>query len=254
VDGVRGLRFGSVGAGKVDKTFARSRKVAGQDNKFLFQPSSGQGFQRAMVAAPADDAHNLIWAYRGLSDEAETVVLQADDDSTLESDDGQTLEAELADDNNTVMLVCNAMHKIWGNAELRIDALGRVQTDKTGTDSPRLVAIGSDFRLSTLEGDPLGVEMVFPERSTPNGNRMTVRRAWMMTDAVTAEASLVHRESLVDQVIRTTGRVREDDDSAILDDSGRYLALRLTTEAGDDWSFMLGATVELSDEGQGGSR
>jgi hypothetical protein len=93
-----------------------------------------------------------------------------------------------------------------------------------------------------------------PERFAANGNRDQLIKVLPGTDATEVEVSFKQRDRLSDPLIQSPSRTMENDGRIPAGRDGlssRYWRLVMDIPEGADWSYAIGAEVEVQDWGQG---
>lgn len=245
-----GSRSEPIGAGKVNRAFTASGVL---DNRFRLQADTLGGFNRGVRAAISGEPFTdrlVFWTYRSQTD-SELANLITNTGDTLVTDQGDVIQATIKSEFNDTVLAFNEVTGRWGNAKVELQVIGRVETNRTRLDAPRIIGLNNDLSLVEFTGGILPSIFDTPEAIGPVNNRITVRNAWPFVDSQNCTISLLSREVLTDPQVQSAPLVLEGDASVPVDESGRFAALRLKIPSTDEWTALLGMSVELADQGMG---
>ena len=246
-----GVNLEPIGAGKVNRAFTDDDVLGG---KFRLDSATlGQfnlGIRSAVSGEPFTD-RLVFWAYRSQTDSSFADLLTSTGD-TLVTDQGDRIQATIESAFNDTVLCVNELTGAWGNAKIQLQAIGRVETNRTRVDAPRLVGLNNDLSLVVFGNAILSSFFETPESIGAANNRITIRHAWPYVDSLNCSISLLARENLAEVQVQSTPLLQEDDASVPVDESGRYVAIRIDLPASDSWTALLGMSVEIADQGQGG--
>ena len=252
-----GANVTPIGAGKVDRAFIGNDVL---DQRFEVDGATLLDFNiglRASISADPFTDRLVFWTYQAQTDN-ELFDLIADSGESIITDQGDVLQVSNKSDFNDTVLIFNEVTGRWGNAKLGLLAIGRVETFRTRLDNPRLVALDVDLNLVAFEdvNNVSGTFAAFFETAEsigPVNNRLTIRKVWPYIDAPNVQVSLLAREKLSDPQTKATALGIDSDASVPIDNSGKFVALRVDIPESDVWTANLGLSVELSDQGTGGS-
>lgn len=248
-----GAQVVPIGAGKINRAFIRSDV---QNGAFRFDPRPQSGLEkgmRASLAAEPFDEQLVLWSYRTEADDV-FANLVTDTGDRLVTDQGEGLQVAVTSDESDTVIAVNEITGSWGNMKIGLQAIGRVESNRTLSDTPELIGLNNDLSIVRFAGTNLPALFETTEATGKVNNRTTVRRVWPHTDAASCEISLLARERLADAPSVSPPLLPEDDAGVPVNESGRYLSLRAEIPNGASWSFMQGLSVEVADQGQGGVR
>ncbi|MDB4306181.1 hypothetical protein N9980_01285 [bacterium] len=240
-----------VGAGKVDYSFIRR---SGNED-FAFNGAGlgafNQGIRSALVGEP-------------FTDSVAAFLFRSDVDATLESIVTNTVEAIVDDQGREIqasintpfadsIILFNKLTGAWGNAKLSLQCIARVETDVTRTDAPRMVGLNQDLELVVFDGENLEARFDSTEVTGDVNNLVTVRHAWPFVNNNNCTIQLMFRNRLGDVQTIQDAKVLEEDASIPINESGRFVALRITMPQGEEWEDgFIGVATEFADLGIGG--
>ena len=252
-----GANVTPIGAGKVDRAFIGNDVL---DQRFEVDGATllelNIGLRAAISADPFTD-RMVFWTYQAQTDSG-LLDLITDTGDTIVTDQGDILQVSNKSDFNDTLLVFNEVTGRWGNAKVGLLAIGRVETFRTRLDAPRFVGLDVDLNLVAFEtienvSETFAAFFESAEGVGPVNNRVTISKVWPYVDSANCTVSLLTREKLSDPQTQAVAIGIDGDASVPIDDSGRFVALRLDIPESDDWIANLGLSVELSDQGTGGS-
>jgi hypothetical protein len=241
-----GNRSQNIGAGKFDKAFL-------DDPTYSVRTVASFGFQQALAAAVDSSRQTYVLSYRRRQDAitSNLVTLGGDQLQTLAGDD---LTVNTESSNNNALAFYNYLGGHWGHADIGVDAIGLVDSGRGFVDTPLLVGIAPDTKRSAFTGSNLAAVFETPERFAANGNRDQLIKVLPGTDATEVEVSFKQRDRLSDPLIQSPPRTMENDGRIPAGRDGlssRYWRLVMDIPEGADWSYAIGAEVEVQDWGQG---
>ena len=245
-----GAQARPIGAGKVDFSFVRTS--GNEDFALNGGPLAGfnQGIRTALVGEPFTDSVSAV-LFRSDVD-ATVEPLQTDGSVTIETSDGDPIEVTVNTPFPDSLLLFNRLTGAWGNAKIPLQAIGRVETNLTRTDSPRMVGLDEDLNLVSFSGDTLEARFDSTEVTGGVQNVITVRYAWPFVNNNNCTIQLMYRSKLGDPQQIQNPKVLEEDGAIPINESGRFVSLRAIMPAGQNWEDgFIGIATEFADLGIG---
>jgi hypothetical protein len=198
-----------IGRGQVDEFFL---------NDVDFSVANGNAF--AMCAGIDAENHRVLFSYR--------------------SSDALT-------EFNDRVLIYNYVSQRWGLANVNIDALGLVDNQASGTDSPFLVTMNQAFTSQRLTGATLEAELDSREESTQAGGETLVKSVRPLIDGSDLYAQLMTRDRLSQIPLESEEQGQEDDGTIPFDvDASRYYRARCRVPEGVEWKDAIGCEFEVT--------
>lgn len=239
-----------IGAGRVDFSFIREDEF--QDYTFDGQPLAGfnRGMRAAMFGKPyADSVAALL--YRSASEDT-LAPLETDALEVLETDQLEPIEARTTSAFADTLLFFNTLTGRWGNAKLDLQVIGRVESDRSKTDTPELAGLNTDLELVRFTGATLNSIFRSAEATGEANNPITLRRCWPYINNDNCTIRTVYRNTLGADQELSDALVLEADGSVPLTESGLYVAVQMELDAGEAWlDGFIGLSVEFADQGLG---
>lgn len=247
-----GARAQPIGAGKVDFSFIR--REGNED--FAFNGGTLGGFNRGIRSAVSGEpyADNVAMFLFRSDVNSSSEAIQADDLSNIETDQLEPIEATVSSQFQDTMLFVNKLTGAWGNAKLPLQCIARVETNVTRTDAPRMVGLNENLQLVTFDGANLETIFDTAEVTGDANNIVTIRNVWPYVNNNNCTIRLFVRNKLGDVQEIQNPRFLEEDASIPINESGRFVSLRITMPAGEDWpDGFVGFLSEFADLGIGGN-
>lgn len=240
-----------IGAGKTDYSFIRTKG----DQSFALNgtplASFNRGIRSGIVGEPFTDAV-AAFVYRSNTDATlETIV--TDTAADLETDQGDPIEATINTGFNDTVLFFNKLTGAWGNAKIPLQVFARVESNFTITDNPRMVGMDDDLSLVRFGGANLEARFDSAEVNSGVNSLLTVRHAWPYVNNNNCTIQLMARNKLGDTQSIQNPKFQEEDASIPINESGRFVALRIIMPRNEDWEDgFIGVATEFADLGIGG--
>lgn len=161
---------------------------------------------------------------------------------------------DAAGDNNDKMLRYNWITGAWSVSEIAADTLGHVDSFRSSTDSPRLVAIDTDFQIKAATGATLEAILESREITHDNGAYYAVQGVLPYIDTDSALATIRFRDTQGQDLVDSDEVSQEKDGyfrwrNPVI--SGRFYRCRLRVPAGTNWTSATAVVYEYREHATG---